>query len=361
MNKSHNQHPFFKQTNPWNDNTNDIWLASTLRLYRNLSTFKFPNKLDKKNRTQIISLISNNSDLKKRLSNPETIKAENLTPQEKEYLYEHFLSSESFHHAHSGEAFILDDSGKFLLTLNIHEHLVFYTSTVKGDLENAWNQLVDMEISLGQTLNYAFNPKFGFLTANPNYCGTGLLTHVYLHLPALIFTSQIETLLKEHEKKQILFSSFQGEKNEFVGDILTLYNNCTIGLSSEDIINSLHTTATKLSVAEKSCRNQIKKDSSPLIRDKVSRAFGLLTHSYQLETKEALQAISLCKLGVELDWISGVDHKTLNNLFFTLRRAHLQQTLHEESSLENLPLKRAEFIKPFLENAQLSPLFSKEI
>ena len=72
-----------------------------------------------------ISLLSKTLLHSKNLKNPVLIKTEDIGPAEKEYLVEHFLSSQSFHQAHSGEAFILDESGKFLTTLNVNNHVQF--------------------------------------------------------------------------------------------------------------------------------------------------------------------------------------------------------------------------------------------
>ena len=90
------------------------------------------------------------------------------------------------------------------------------------------------------------------------------------------------------------------------------------------------------------------------LMDKVSRAFAILIHSYRMETKEALNEISLVKLGIDLGWVEGVTAAELNHLFFHCRRAHLLVALKEpEMSLEQVPHKRAEFIHKTLKNAKL--------
>lgn len=347
---------FHNQTIPWAENNNNIWLASTLKLHRNIAKFKFPCKLDAEGRNQIISLIDGSAIQNKALSEALLIRAKDMDPLEKELLYEHFLGSDAFHHAYSGEAFIIDRSGLFLASINIHDHLHLQLTNCNGELENSWNQLVNIETKIGETLDYAFNPKFGFLSTSPDNCGTGLIVKIFLHIPTLIFTSQTEKLLEDKEKNSIISSDLQGNKKEFVADIMILQNNCTLGLTSEDIISSLHSTAMRFIVAEKSARAKVKQENSSLMRDKISRAFGLLTHSYRLEAKEALNAISMCKLGMDLGWISGTNHEIFNKLFFFSRRAHLQIPSHYSS--EELPQVRSEFIRSSLKDAQLNLMSS---
>jgi protein arginine kinase len=88
--------------------------------------------------------------------------------------------------------------------------------------------------------------------------------------------------------------------------------------------------------------------------DKVSRAFGILIHSYRIETRETLNEIGLVKLGVDLGWVEGVTPADLNHLMFHCRRAHLLTSLKEpEIPQDQVPHKRAEFIHATLKNAKL--------
>src|SRR5439155_314028 len=109
----------------------------------------------------------------------------------------------------------------------------------------------------------------------------------------------------------------------------------------------------KLLVAEKSARNTIKAENTTSIKDKISRALGILKYSFQLETVEALSSISLVKLGVELEWIKNISLLELNKIFFTCRRAHLSYSLKEKIPAEEVSARRAEFLKEMVKAATL--------
>ena len=49
--------------------------------------------------------------------------------------------------------------------------------------------------SLESKTDFAFDERYGYLTARPTNVGTGLRASVMLHLPALIITKQINQLL----------------------------------------------------------------------------------------------------------------------------------------------------------------------
>jgi protein arginine kinase len=347
---------FLEKNAAWKNNDNAIWLASTVKMYRNIANFKFPGKLTVENKKQILPLIENGLIDQCHLQNPFVILAEDMTPIEKEYLYEHFLAVSSFQQAHGGEAFITDETGKFLVIINVRDHIQLQLTYYNNEIEEAWGELVATETKLGSSIDYSFSPKFGFLSSDFSTCGTGLVVYIFLHVPALVHTNKLNDILlgTSDDDEEVVTEGIQGNLQQMVGDVLTLHNSCTLGLTENDIIRMIHTSATRLMVAEKSARTKLCNENNPDIKDKISRAFGLLTHSYCLETKEALDALSLCKLGSELGWVTGVPHAVFNDLFFTIRRAHLMQKEDSNDEQDTLTHKRAEYIHTSLQEAKLA-------
>lgn len=343
---------------PWNEQTNPIWLASTISLQRNIEKFKFPGKLSADRKKQIISLISKDLLAPELISlgglnQPRLIKAEEMGILEKEYLVEHFLSPHSFNQAHTGEGFILDQSGTFLVTLNMRDHIHFQLLDCQGEIENSWAKLVKIETDLGKKNNYSFLPRFGFLTADPTQCGTGLLVTVYLQLSGLIHTNKLDQALESYADESLTVSGIQGNPNEVIGDILMVQNNYTLGLTEENILSSMRSFVTKMISEETSARNQIKRDDTPDLKDKVSRAFGILIHSYQIEAIEALNALGLLRMGVAAGWVSGIGYQELNQLFFACRRAHLLHANNKKLTQEEIPHQRAEQIHGALKDVKI--------
>ncbi len=355
MNESNPQKWKVLEEKPWASNDNSVWLASTISLLRNIDNFEFPNKLSSDRRKQMLSLIGKElTSANGFLDKPTLYKAEDLTYLEKEYLGEHFLSPVTFHQAHAGEAFLIDNTGTFLTALNIQDHIQLTLLDCKGELENNLNKLIKIESSLDKKINFSFSPKFGFLTSNPTECGTALKLTIFLQLPALIHTEKIEEVLEKYADDNILITGLQGSPTELIGDVLALQNNYTLGLTEENIVSSLRNIATKLLVEENGTRNAIRHSQNPEIKDKISRAFGILIHSYNIEAIEAMNAIGLLKLGTEMGWIKGITLTELNNLFFNCRRAHLLYQFSDKVPHEEIVHKRAEFVHRSLKNVVLT-------
>lgn len=341
------------QRSPWSNNSNKIWLASNVSLRRNIEKFRFPGKMNVERRKLIVNLISKellNSSL---LKEPVLLKGEDAGPLEKEFLVEHMLSAESIQGAHQGEAFVIDSTGGFLCAINLKDHIHFQEIDVKQEIESAWGRLVKIESRIGEAVAYAYSSQFGFLTADPTECGTGLDTTLFLQPSALIHTGKLQGSLDKIQDNQILIENFLGHTESYVGDILVATNNYSLGFNEETILSYMRNWATKLINEEKACREEVASQESAEIKDKVARAWAVLIHSYQIETQEALNAIALVKLGCDLKWIKGIEIPALNELFFNCRRAHLLRLFPEKIPQDQIPHKRAEFIHESLKGTEL--------
>lgn len=351
-----NNHPFesiLSLRKPWLGNSNPIWLASSVSLRRNIEKYKFPNKLDVERKKQIVNLVGKEHLSLLQLVNPKLLKAEDLSFNDKEYLAEHFLTRANYYQTGAGEAFIIDETGEVITIFNLEDHLTFYTIETKGDLEGAWNKIVKLETTLGENLTYSASQKFGFLTSSLEQCGTGLEVTTYLQLPALLHLEKIDAVLEQASDESTVVMGMQGSPTEIIGDVFAIQNNYTLGLTEEKIISCVYSLTSKLLREEKNTREMIRQSKNPMMIDKVSRAFGILLYSYYFEPIEALNALSLFKLGINLEWISGITEEELNQVFFNCRRAHLLSQYSEKINQDEILHKRAEYIHKVLKNVQL--------
>ncbi|MDP1836118.1 MAG: hypothetical protein Q8K75_09375 [Chlamydiales bacterium] len=332
-----------------------IWICSTLTLLRNLEKFNFPSKLDDDSRKQIMGLISTQLMDYEGLSEPQLFKMDETSARDKELLFEHFLATHPFVHAQRGEGFIIDKKGTTLAVINMEDHLELTRMDCGDEPEKSFESLVKLETDVGKTLNYAFSSTFGFLTTNPAHAGTGFLARAFLQVPGIILTKQLETIVEKHKTEFINIAGLTGsESSDFVGNVVMISNAFTLGITEEKVLSEVRTFATHLLVEEKGLRARLQTQPRSEIRDQVGRAYGLLKHSYQIETFEALNALSLLKLGLDVNWISGITHSKLNELFFNCRRAHLLFQVAENTPQEELARQRAIFLQKGLEGLQLA-------
>jgi len=339
---------------PWEGDKNTIWLSSSLILLRNLNRYNFPPKQKEPEGKSSLSLVQQALLGSSSLKTPLFLPADQTSALDKELLYEHYLCHDSFQNATASQGFVVDQSGEFLAILNFENHIQLQIIDKNGEIEGAWNRLSVLESELAKNLELAYSPKFGYLTADASQCGTGLLVFAYLHLPALSHTKQLQEVLQKQLEEEVHAMGLEGAMDDLVGDIVVLRNPFTLGLNEESILHSLQNSALKLMAAEKTLRSGLKEKGSSELKDQVGRAFGLLVHSYQLQTKEAMNSLSLLKLGADLGWIEGISQGRLSELFFQCRRAHLSRSLGEKAvDSQEIPRKRAEFIQKALEGVKV--------
>ncbi len=343
--------PTFLSSTPWDGSSNSIWLGTVFILHRNLDSFSFPSQMAESDKNQVLTTCT--SSILPQLQNGKVLSQEELTPHIKEYLFEHFILNEGFEQFDKGRAMIIDDTGAFLGLINVEDHIHLHLFEKNTNWDEAYLRLGHLDKELGKNMEFAFSHRFGHLTSDPKICGTGLVVQTFLHIPALIHRENFSDLLCELEEDVIIRGL--GQENQFIADIALIENRFKLGVAEPDILNSVHKAAETLVQAEIEARKKVIEAGNPLIKDLVSRAFGILKHAHFLQIEETLSSLSLFELGKQLGWIEGGESLEFKKYFFTSRRAHLHEALQtlEPIAKSDLIIKRAQFIRNELGTANL--------
>lgn len=336
-----------KENSFWEKSDTPVWIASGFFLQRNLASDPFPHKMDRGNSQRTLGALKQSLLSSECLENPQFFEFDAIKTAEKEFLLEHFLATCETQNPGCKSGLVIDKSGTFLAMINSEDHLVLHSIEAHSGWKEAWKKLANIEDFLAKNHTFAYSNKFGYLTSQLANSGTALTVQAFLHLPCLIELDQLDEVLIKDLDEEVQANGLSGTY-DFIGDIVIIENRFTLGLTEDHILEAVHKTATKLVAHEKELRTQLKETPDALIVDKISRAIGLLKHSYQIDTKEALSAISFIKLGVDLGWIEGLTDQDMNKIFFEVRRGHLSLSSKEEIPQEKLAQKRAEFLQSAL-------------
>lgn len=336
-----------KEKSFWEKSDTPIWIASSFFLQRNLSSQPFPMKMTATESEATLSALKQSLMKTSHLNIPIYYDMSELKTWEREYLLEHFLATCDCNNTDCKSGVVIDQTGSFLAMINGEDHLVLHSIDAQSDWKQAWQRLSEIEAELAKNHTFAYSHKFGYLTSELANSGTALTVQAFLHLPCLIHLDQIDEVLLKELDDEVQVSGLTGQ-SDFIGDIVIIQNRFTIGLTEDHILDGVHKSATKLMNLEKLLREGLKEKPDAIIVDKVSRAIGLLRHSYQIDTKEALSALSFIKLGIDLEWMTGLSDKEINAILFGVRRAHIALHYQGNTSNDELPHKRAEFLQEAL-------------
>lgn len=289
---------------PFTYTDDPIFLACSYQLKRNIAKHNFPHKMAKGERQNVLDWAKNGC--------PGFELRQELEGSDKEKLSELYLLGPELQNLSEGAALLLNDH--LFVGVNLQDHLMIQGISSGNEAKTLWKEMLELEKRLGANMEFAFHPRFGFLTANMHECGCAFQLKAYLHLPGLLNFGNISEALSHEEDVQLL-------NIDSMGSIAVITNPTSLGVHEDHIIHTLHGVALKLANAERSFREHLAEHTE--VKDKVMRAFGLLTHSYQLELKEALDALSLIKLGLDLGLATGMESKDINPLFTAVQRGQL--------------------------------------
>ncbi|EPP34513.1 guanido phosphotransferase, C-terminal catalytic domain protein [Chlamydia ibidis] len=307
---------------------------TTFSLSRNISVAKFLPCLCREKKLELLNTIASHFNHIEGFEEFFVLPLKDLPLWQREFIAEHFLFPYDLAGNPEGEAFIVSRSGDILVGINFYDHLLLHAIDFYSDPEKILEKLVRLDSYLHEKLSFAFSSDFGFLTTNPRNAGTGLRCKTFLHAPALLHSQEISDVI--NDDSEISVSGILPSISGYAGNIVVLSNKYSLGVTEEQILSSLRIGSSKLSVAETSAKKKYANEHTCELKNHVLRALGLLTHSYCLELKETLDALSWVQLGLELGWIQGNSENTIwVPPFWQVRRGHLAFTKQpEEKNLE---------------------------
>jgi len=323
--------------------SSEVVISSRIRLARNLSSRPFPNRAQEEALKDIddeiaeVLLEFGRTGLK-RYNLAELNDLEKLTLVEK-----HLLSRQQSRES-GGRSVYLNEEQTISIMSNEEDHLRMQFIAPGEELDTAWQEASSFDDLLDERLDFAFDRKYGYLTACPTNLGTGLRASVMLHLPGLSLAGSIKKLLGSIGKFGLTFRGLYGEGSEAEGSIYQLSNQVTLGRSEEEIIESLESVLGQIKSQEKKTRAEIMAEREAEIKDRIFRALGVLKHAYSLASMESVRLISLLLLG-RCYGIIKIEREKLFKLLIKTRPAHLQLLNGGSLPPEERDLKRAEIFR----------------
>lgn len=228
------------------------------------------------------------------------------------------------------------------------------------NLRVAYDALSEVDDELQQHLTFAFDRKLGFLTTCPTNLGTGLRASAMLHLPALVLSDQIGQVLNAIGRMGLAVRGLYGEGTESLGNLYQISNQSTLGESERQIIERLERVIAQVALHESNARLKLLEDDALMLRDKMGRSFGILQHAWLIDSKEALNHLSILRLGANLGFFPLETVRLCDNLLMEIQPAHLQLHCGMKLSPEQRDERRAQIIRSHLQNVPSPVMVSSQ-
>ena len=325
----------------------EIVISSRIRLARNVAGFPFLARCSRHERQAIEGRVRD-TILKDAPLGSDTLYVDlEQAPQiDRDLLVERHLISKPHATAEGARGVAIGQDETVSIMVNEEDHLRVQVLRSGLQLEEAWEQINQLDDKLEAKLDWAFHPRFGYLTACPTNVGTGIRVSVMLHLPALKLTGEIEKVFRAAKDLRLAVRGLYGEGTEATGDFYQISNQTTLGKTEDDIISDFkHLVIPKIIDYEHHARRTLLNDRTVALDDKVCRALGLLRTARLMASEETLFLLSHLRMGINLGRVKDIDIPTINELFLMTQPAHLQKIQGRKLEGDVRRAARADFIR----------------
>jgi protein arginine kinase len=325
---------------------NRIVVTSRVRLARNLRQHPFPGWAKKQERESVFDVVrpavAGLPEMKDAILNESM---DHFTPLEKQVLVEQHLISKEHAAKNAGSGLILNKPRTLSIMVNEEDHIRLQAIKSGLQLKAVWKMADKVDTELDEKLNFAFSPQVGFLTACPTNVGTGMRASVMMHLPGLVLSEQIGQIIKAVNKIGLAVRGLYGEGTEALGNLFQVSNQMTLGEAEVEIIEKLHKVINNIIEHEENARQKLLEDKARMVADQVGRAYGVMMHAYCITSKEALNLLSILRLGVDLEMLPAECRQSIDELFIRTQPAHLQKDHEKKLTTEERDAMRADLLR----------------
>jgi len=304
--------------NEWFDGSGplaDIVISSRIRLARNLAGYKFLSRCSDKEKSEILDKLRDimmSLDLGDKVF---YVSVDDAPTLNKHFLVERHLISRHHAFGKGPRGVVIAEREFFTAMINEEDHLRIQVLKAGCQISQCAQQINRIDDMIEKKVDFAFSPRYGYLTACPTNVGTGIRVSVMLHLPALKITGQIEKFFNAARDMNLAVRGLFGEGTEAASDLYQLSNQATLGVSEADIVSRFEKTIIpEIIEYENAARSQLLSKQSDVLDDKISRAMALLQNARLISSQEALFLLSHLRLGINMHQRMGASTPAIEKL-----------------------------------------------
>ncbi|WP_336624242.1 ATP--guanido phosphotransferase [Clostridium boliviensis] len=334
---------WFEQT----DNSRCGVVSSRIRLVRNWKEYKFPSKLDEKDSSEMIHRLEFGlKDLNEEIGKPLSFSMlEDLNELDRVALKERRVLNSSIAAKQSPVGFLLSDNEDTGIVFNGDDHIRIQVLKTGLHLDELWEQANRIDDYMNERFPYAFDDRYGYLTAFPTNVGTGLRASVVVHLPMLSQGRKFSSLIGEMGRFGAAVRGVYGEGEENFGALYEVSNQKTLGQTEREIVDTVTKAAIQLANQEMQVRKLSLQRRKIEREDEIYKSYGVLKYARRLTSRDAMIFLSQMMAGLEDGLIHTKEEFNVYRLMLGIWPANLQKISDRPLNKEELDMARAEFIR----------------
>lgn len=327
-----------------------VILSSRARVARNFEQFKFTVRCSSEEKREIAGFVKNclqNNCADKKYK---FFMMRGLNKSRRGILLERNLISKEMNRRLSGKGLVLTDGnafGYFSIMVNEEDHIRIQSISRGFDLDGCLKKVTEAEEDIERSFVFAFDKELGYLTACPTNVGTGLRLSVMAHLPGLILSSKAAEFIKKINQIGYGIRGYEGEESEVIGNIFQIYSQRTLGMSETQLLKETKAVILNTFEEESAALKKLMKESPKMIEDNIYRSYGMIKYAKLLNFEEAIELVSMIKLGKDLEILDNIKDFDHYQLIIDLGRNHIADKIMERDKIddEDIEVFRADYMR----------------
>jgi protein arginine kinase len=313
---------------PWTSNAapqHEVVMSCRARLARNLAGFPFVSCATDRQCEEVLRVTHTVLMDERMAPGMRWISLGDVSRLERSLLVERHLISKNHAEMKVRRAAAISGDERLSVMVNEEDHLRMQMLAGGLQLAAVYQRINEVDDLIESRLDYAFSPRWGYLTACPTNVGTGIRFSVMLHLPALKITREIDRVRRAAKDLHLAVRGYYGEGSESAGDFYQVSNQVALGRAENDLLAELQEDVLpRIIDYELEARRILLDRHRTALVDRVHRALSLLRSARLLTTDEAMKLLSRVRLGVCLGRVEGIGIAAVNRLFLQVQPAHVQ-------------------------------------
>lgn len=337
----------------------DVVMSSRVRLARNLGGFPFMPRASRVDRRQILDLCRRRIVELPGRERIVWVDLHTASTEQRTILVERHLISKQhargkLNSGHGGPeeprgVAFAGQTERLAIMVNEEDHLRIQSLRAGLALADALAAADQADDALEASLDYAFDRRFGYLTACPTNVGTGIRLSVMLHLPGLRLRNELDKVKRAAAAMSLAVRGFHGEGSNAVGDLYQISNQTTLGKTEGVLLHELQNEIIPQVIEyERASRKMLATRGGAVLRDRIHRALGILTHARLLAAEEAMDLLSTLRLGIVLGLVEGIPERVANGLLLLVQPGHLQRATGRPMDQDHRRGARADLVRTAL-------------
>lgn len=322
-------------------------ISSRVRLVRNLSEYAFPSRLSQEESVEMIRRLELGLEDLGAVDGRhyEYAWLSQLSELERKALCERRVFNSTIASVKTSASIMISDEEEVSIVLNSTDHIRLQVMTPGLHLYELWHQANLLDDHINSRFAYAFDDKYGYLTAFPTNVGTGLRASVVLHLPSLSMGKKFSGLVSEMGRFGATVRGVYGEGSENYGALYVVSNQKTLGLTEKEILDLVNKVALQLVSQENQVRKLSLEKHGLECADEAYKSYGVLKYARRLSAKDAMVFLSRLMSGVSDGLLAFQEPCSIYRLMLGIQPANLQKLSDRPLGKEELDIARASYIR----------------